>query len=131
MILYRGPAPRPGAHGVIYSSVMSTKISLATAPLHDAAAMAEFLRAIPNSDELARVLQDRESVASRAYDDETWTARFVASDGQVVKCFAVTDITIDQAEMIAAAEVDVFSCDDAAFRELVAQALGPTFDPAG
>jgi hypothetical protein len=109
---------------------MSTRISLATAHLHDAAAMAEFLLAIPNSEELAKVLQQRESVSSRAYDDETWTARFVASDGQVVKCFAVTDITIDQAEMIAASEPDVFSCDEATFREAVAQSLGPTFDPA-
>jgi hypothetical protein len=109
---------------------MSTKISLSTAPLHDAAAMADFLLGIPNSEVLAGVLQEREPVSSRAYDDETWTARFVASDGQVVKCFAVTDITIDQAEMIAAAETDVFGCDEAGFREIVAQSLGPTFDPA-
>jgi hypothetical protein len=109
---------------------MSTKILLTTAPLHDAAAMAEFLRAIPNSDELAKVLQEQESVSSRAYEDDTWTARFVASDGQAVKCFAVTDITIDQAEMIAAAEIDVMECDETAFREAVAQSLGPTFDPA-
>jgi len=109
---------------------MSTRISLATAHLHDAAAMAEFLLGIPNSEVLAKVLQEREPVSSRAYDDDTWTARFVASDGQVVKCFAVTDITIDQAEMIAAAEPDVFSCDETTFREAVAQSLGPTFDPA-
>jgi hypothetical protein len=110
---------------------MSTKISLAMAPLHDAAAMATFLAAIPNSEELAKVLQERESVSSRAYDDETWTARFVGSDGQIVKCFAVTDITIDQAEMIAAAEIDIVNCDEAGFREVVAQSLGPTFDPGG
>jgi hypothetical protein len=109
---------------------MSTKILLSTAPLHDAAAMAEFLRAIPNSEELAKVLREQESVASRAYDDDTWTARFVASDGRIVKCFAVTDITIDQAEMIAAAEIDIMVCDESSFREAVARSLGPTFDPA-
>jgi hypothetical protein len=109
---------------------MSTKISFAEAPLHDAAAMAKFLGAIPNSEALAEVLHDRESVSSRAYDDETWTARFVASDGQVVKCFAVTEITIDQAEMIAAACMDVFGCDESGFREVVALSLGPTFDSA-
>jgi hypothetical protein len=108
---------------------MSTKISLATAPLHDAAAMAEFLAGIPNSEELAKVLQEREAVSSRAYDDETWTARFVGSDGHIVKCFAVTDITIDQAEMIAAAAIDVVNFDEAGFREVVSQSLGPTFDP--
>jgi hypothetical protein len=31
--------------------------------------------------------------------------RVVADDGQVVKCFAVTDITIDQAGMIVAARI--------------------------
>jgi hypothetical protein len=109
---------------------MSTNILLTTAPLHDAAAMEEFLRAIPNSEELAKVLQEREAVSSRAYDDDTWTARFVASDGRAVKCFAVTDITIDQAEMIAVAEIDVMECDESGFREAVARLLGPTFDPA-
>ena len=92
--------------------------------------MAKFLVGIPNSENLAKVLQDRESVSSRAYDDETWTARFVASDGQVVKCFAVTDITIDQAEMIAAACTDILACDEAEFREAVAHSLGPTFESA-
>jgi hypothetical protein len=109
---------------------MSTNILLTTAPLHDAAAMAEFLRGIPNSEELAKVLQEREPVSSRAYDDDTWTARFVGSDGRTVKCFAVTDITIDQAEMIAVAEIDVMECDETGFREAVATSLGPTFDPA-
>jgi hypothetical protein len=109
---------------------MSTKISCATARLDDAAAMAKFLSAIPNSEVLATVLRNGEPVSSRAYDDESWTARFVASDGQVVTCFAVTDITIDQAEMIAAACMDIPALDESGFREAVAQSLGPTFDPA-
>jgi hypothetical protein len=46
----------------------------------------------------------------------------------VVKCFAVTDITIDQAEMIAAACIDIPGLDEAGFREAVAQSLGPTID---
>jgi hypothetical protein len=107
---------------------MSTKISFATARLDDAAAMAKFLSAIPNGAELGKVLQNREAVSSRAYDDETWTARFVSSDGKVVKCFAATDITIDQAEMIAAACIEIPGLDEAGFREVVAQALGPTLD---
>jgi hypothetical protein len=113
-----------------YNRPMSTRISCATARLQDASEMTKFLVGIPNSEELAKVLRDRESVSSRAYDDETWTARFVASDGQVVKCFAVTDITIDQAEMIAAACTDILACDEAEFREAVAQSLGPTFESA-
>src|ERR1700736_58034 len=107
---------------------MSAKISFATARLDDPAAMSKFLFGIPNGEELGKVLQNREAVSSRAYDDETWTARFVVSDGRVVKCFAVTDITIDQAEMIAAAWILIPVMDEAGFREVVAQALGPTID---
>ena len=107
---------------------MSTKISLAAARLDDAAAMAGFLSKIPNSEDLGRVLQNGKAVSSRAYDDETWTARFVASDGREVKCFTVSDITIDQAEMIAAASLDTFAWDEGGFREAVAGALGPTLD---
>jgi hypothetical protein len=109
---------------------MSTKILLTSARLDDAEAMARFLLDIPNRDDLAKVLQIGKPVSSRAYDDETWIARFVASDGRVVKCFAVTDITIDQAEMIAAACIDISAWDEALFRETVAQSLGPTIDSA-
>jgi hypothetical protein len=109
---------------------MSTNISCQTALLLDAKGMAGFLAAIPNSEELAKVLRTQEAVSTRAYDDETWTARFVASDGVRVKCFAVTDVTIDQSEMIAAAGIDILACDEDAFREAVARSLGPTLDSA-
>jgi hypothetical protein len=107
---------------------MSTRVSCSTALLRDALGMEKFLAAIPNSEELAKVLEFGEAVSTRAYDDETWTARFVASDGVRVKCFAVTDVTIDQSEMIAAAGIDILACDEAVFREAVAQSLGPTLD---
>jgi len=103
----------------MYSKNMSTRISCATARLDDAASLAKFLAGIPNSEDLAKVLHLGEPVSSRAYDDETWTARFVASDGASVKCFAVTDITIDPAAL-----------DETGFRAAVAESLGPTFDPA-
>jgi hypothetical protein len=114
----------------MYSKNMSTRISCASARLDDAASLGKFLAGIPNSEDLAKVLHLGEAVSSRAYDDETWTARFVASDGVSVKCFAVTDITIDQAEMIAAACVENPALDESGFREAVAESLGPTFDPA-
>jgi hypothetical protein len=107
---------------------MSTKILLTSARLDDAAAMDGFLLDIPNREDLAKVLREGKPVASRAYDDDTWTARFVASDGRLVKCFAVTDVTIDQAEMIAAACIDISAWDETLFRETVAQSLGPTID---
>ena len=109
---------------------MSTRISVTTARLDDAAGMTQFLLPIPNGEELAKVLHNREPVSSRAYDDETWTARFVVGDGHVVQCFVVTDITIDQAEMIAVACEDNPAWTELGFRATVAQALGPTFEPA-
>ena len=104
-------------------------ISMATARLADPAAMAQFLSPIPNSDQLAKVLDERKIVSSRAYDDETWTARFVASDGDVVKCFTVTGITIDQAEMIAAVCIDISAWQETEFREVVQRVLAPIPDP--
>jgi hypothetical protein len=98
------------------------------APLDDAPAMTRFLSVIPNGEALGRILQDKKPLASRAYDDDTWTARYVASDGHAVKCFAVSEITIDQAEMIAAACLDTFAWDESGFRAAVADALGPTLD---
>src|SRR6202158_4210935 len=109
---------------------MSTKISMATARLDDADAMAKFLAPIPNGEQLAKVLEDRHPLASRAYDDETWTARFVASDATEVKCFTVSDITIDQARRVAPACPDISGLALDEFSRTVEQALGPTLDSA-
>ncbi len=85
--------------------------------------MARFLSPIPNGGQLAEVLGGRKPVSTRAYEDETWTARFVESDGNVVMCFTVSDITIDQAEMIEAAWEDICTLDEAAFRKTVERVL--------
>lgn len=63
--------------------------------------MAAFLAPIPNAQELAKVLESSGPITTRAFEDEAFTARFVASDGRVVRCYTVADITIDQAELIA------------------------------
>jgi uncharacterized protein (DUF302 family) len=78
------------------------RISEAHARLENAAEMAAFLARIPNADTLEALLKERRVVSTRAYDDETMTARFVRSNGQTVACYTVTDVTIDEAEMIAA-----------------------------
>ena len=91
--------------------------------------MSQFLLPIPNSDRLAEILSRGKPVASRAYDDETWTARFVASDGARVQCFTVADITIDQAEIIASLRVDLCACEEAEFRMMVEDILAAAPDP--
>jgi hypothetical protein len=103
-------------------------VSLATAQLADPAAMARFLTPIPNSAQLAKILEPGKPISSRAFDDDTWTARFVASDGAWVKCFTVTDITIDQAEMIASECEDFSAWQENDFSEMVKRILAPTPD---
>jgi hypothetical protein len=104
-------------------------VSMATALLADAAAMARFLAPIPNGDRLAKILGNGKPISSRAYDDDTWTARFVASDGVSVKCFTVIDVTIDQAEIIAAVSLDFSTWQEADFRDMVRRVLAATPDP--
>jgi hypothetical protein len=107
---------------------MDKPIATASARLDDEEAMERFLLPIPNSEQLAKVLEGRKPVSTRAYEDETQTARFVVSDGNTVKCFTVANVTIDQAEMIAAACEDMHAGGEKAFREAVEQALGTAFD---
>jgi hypothetical protein len=104
-------------------------VSMASALLADASAMSRFLTPIPNSDQLARILELGKPLSSRAYDDDNWTARFVASDGVLVKCFTVTNVTIDQAEMIASQCEDFSAWPEGDFRDMVKRVLAPTPDP--
>ncbi len=107
---------------------MATGIITTTAHLDDDAEMAKFLLPIPNGEQLAKVLEDRKPVSTRAYEDETQTARFVESDGKVVMCFLVTDITIDQAEMITAEWEGICALNERAFQKAVERALHESFD---
>lgn len=102
---------------------MSSTIVTTTAHLDDATEMARFLSPIPNGEQLAKVLEGREPVSTRAYEDESMTARFVESDGNRVMCFTVADITIDQAEMIEAEWEGVCALDETAFHNAVERAL--------
>lgn len=104
-------------------------ISLVTARLADPVALAQFLSPLPNGAELAKILGAGAAVSTRAYDDDAWTARFVSSDGVTVKCFTVANVTIDQAEMIAAVCPDFSAWQEPEFREMVAEVLAPTPDP--
>lgn len=102
---------------------MRAEMITTTARLDDDTEMAKFLLPIPNGDQLREVLQGRQPVSKRAYEDETRTARFVESDGHIVMCFTVTDITIDQAEMIEAEWEGICALDEAAFQKAVEQTL--------
>jgi hypothetical protein len=78
------------------------EIIASNARLDDAAQMALFLAPIPNADSLEALLMGRKVVSTRTYDDDEMLARFVRSDGKMVACYTVKEVTIDEAEMIAA-----------------------------
>jgi hypothetical protein len=102
---------------------MNSAIVTTEARLDDAAEMAKFLLPIPNAGQLAIVLEGRKPVSTRAYEDETLTARFVESDGNVVMCFTISGITIDQAEMIEVEWEAICALDEAAFRKTAERVL--------
>ena len=100
------------------------EITTITAQLDDEMEMTQFLASIPNGVGLARVLEHGKPVSTRAYEDETWTARFVESDGKIVMCFEVAPITIDQAEMIEPQWERNVALSETAFKKAVETALG-------
>jgi hypothetical protein len=103
---------------------MDAEIETMTARLDNNAEMTRFLASVPDSAELAKVLDRGKPVSTRAYEDETWTARFVESDGKSVMCFKIAPITIDQAEMIEMQWERNIALSETAFRKAVEQALG-------
>ena len=102
---------------------MDIEIATTMARLDDDAEMTKFLCAIPDGEQLAMLLRERNPVSTRAYEDAAFTARFVESDGNIVMCFKVAPITIDQAEMIEIKWEGNAALSDAAFRNTVAQVL--------
>jgi hypothetical protein len=97
---------------------------VSTARIDEPQAMAAFLASIPDSTELAKLVGKKGPLNTRAYDDENQAARFVISDGTTVTCFTVTDITIDQAEMITIECEKSDAWSESAFREAAVRALG-------
>jgi hypothetical protein len=80
----------------------AVEINETHARLDDAAQMAAFLAPIPNSVQLGLLLQEKKIVSTRAYEDEAMVARFVRCNGEIVACYTVREVTIDESEMIAA-----------------------------
>jgi hypothetical protein len=101
-----------------------TKLHTLTVRLNDSQALAEFLADIPYHDGLAELLATRAPQNTRGYDDDNQIARFVISDGNLVTCFTVPEITIDQAELITLACEEADAWDEASFQQAVTRVLG-------
>jgi hypothetical protein len=116
---------RCGAGGAGVSEAAAGRVYLASAKLTDSSAMAQLLAAIPNGDELRSLLNEMGPGHLHAYHAQTRTARYVASDGDIVMCFTVTDVAPEQAATIAAECESIATWDDREFHAAVVRALGP------
>jgi hypothetical protein len=108
---------------------MTITILTAIARLDDSSAMNALIEPIPKGEQLRKVLSSRTSGRWKAYHNETHSARYVVSDGEVVMCFTVTDLTLEQATTIAIECKAITEWDPSAFQEAVERALGAPFDP--
>jgi hypothetical protein len=100
------------------------RVYVASAKLTDTSAMIQLLAAIPNGDELRSLLDEMGPGHLHAYHAQTRTARYVASDGDIVMCFTVINVRPEQAATIAAECESIATWDDREFYAAVVRSLG-------
>jgi hypothetical protein len=93
------------------------------ARLNDAAAVNELLAPMRDREALKRKLRPGFRGHKYAYDLHTRTARYLLTNGEVVACYSVTDVSLEQATMIAAACDDLIEWSMRTFQATVARAL--------
>jgi len=99
------------------------KILLVKVRLDDTAAVKSLLPILDNGD-LARMLRERQSGISYAYEEESGMGRFIASNGVTVMSFSITRITRQQAASIAAECEQMAVWDVHEIRKTTDRALG-------
>jgi hypothetical protein len=77
------------------------KILLVKVRLDDSAAVSSLLSPTQDNGDVLRMLSERRSGISHAYDEESGIGRFIASNGVTVMSFSISDITRGQAASIA------------------------------
>jgi hypothetical protein len=77
------------------------KIFLAKVRLDDAVAVQTLILPIQEYGNLAKMLSERQSGFSYAYEEESRVGRFIASNGITAISFSVTSVTRQEAESIA------------------------------
>jgi hypothetical protein len=107
------------------SEMATGRVFLASAKLADTLAMAQLLAPIPNGVELRSLLNEMGPGNLATYDAQTSTARYVASDGDFIMCFTVTEVSPEQATAIAAECELIAIWDDREFHAAVVRVLGP------
>jgi hypothetical protein len=106
------------------------KILLVKVRLDDTAAVKSLLSPIQDRVDLARMLSERQSGISYAYEAESRVGRFVASNGVTVMSFSIAGITRGQAASIAEECEQIVVWDMLEIRKATDRALSASFDGA-
>ena len=106
------------------------KIFLAKVRLDDAAAVQTIILPIQEYGNLAKMLSERKSGFSHAYEEESRVGRFIASNGVTVMSFSVTGVTRQEAASIARECERIAVWDMYEIRKATDRALGASFEHA-
>lgn len=104
------------------------KILLAKVRLDDSAAIKSLLSPIQVDGNLAKMLRERQSGFSYAYEEESAIGRFIASNGVTVMSFSVTGLTRREAASIAEECERIAVWDMYEIRKAADRVLGASLD---
>src|ERR1700684_1463392 len=96
----------------------------ALARLGDAAALDELLAPMRDRAALKRKLRVGFRGHKYTYDVQTRVARCLLTNGEIVACYSVTEVSLEEAKMIAAACEHLSEWSMSTFQAAVARALG-------
>src|ERR1700728_4347325 len=99
------------------------RILYALARLGDAAALNELLAPMRHSAALKRRLRVGFRGHKYTYDVQTRVARCLLTNGELVACYSVNEVSLEEAKMIAAACEDLSEWSMSTFQAAVARAL--------
>ena len=107
---------------------MTTRIIDAMARLDDVTALNALLAPIRDGATLKRKLRPGYRGHKYFYDRHTHTARFLLTNGDIVSCYSVTEVSLGEAKAIAARCEGISEWCMTAFRAAVERALGVEFE---
>jgi hypothetical protein len=107
---------------------MTTKIIDAVARLDDVTALNALLAPIRDGATLKRKLRPGYRGHKYFYDRHSHTAHYLLTNGDVVSCYSVTELSLGEAKAIAARCEGISEWCMTAFRAAVERALGVEFE---
>ncbi|MDP9013473.1 MAG: hypothetical protein M3O41_12615 [Pseudomonadota bacterium] len=107
---------------------MTTRIFDATARLDDAAALSALIAPMRDTATLKKKLRPGFRGHKYFYDRRTHTARYLLTNGDVVACYSVTEVSLGEAKAIAARCERMDEWSMTAFKAAVERALGTDFE---